>query len=298
MSKINKISITHLKAIDVFEADFRGCTAIVTAGNNQGKTTFLRSIPDRVRGIIPAMIVKEGEENGKGEMILNTGERFIWEFDKAGKDKMTFISKDNFKIDISKPGAKSSRDIIDRFFPSVFDIDKFLFDTPAKQSAQLQKIIGIDFTDIDKRYKTAYDQRTNANTSLDNETKRLPDSKPAEVKKIELTEMREQKNILQTDRANSRKIIDDKLNELYKANKKSNDDARDKWGKEKVKIFNDCVKHNEAETVKLQVYNDCGDALRILAKHNYGGNEVANWMEGLKKAMLPNKVAEKLSKST
>lgn len=33
------------------EADFKGCSAIVTGGNNKGKTSFLKGIVDRIRFI-------------------------------------------------------------------------------------------------------------------------------------------------------------------------------------------------------------------------------------------------------
>lgn len=49
MTKIVKIRLENFKAIELKEMDFRGCSAIITGGNNKGKTSFLRGIPDRVR---------------------------------------------------------------------------------------------------------------------------------------------------------------------------------------------------------------------------------------------------------
>jgi len=156
MSKIHKISISNFKSISDLEIDFKGCTAIVTAGNNKGKTSFLRGIADRIRFDRPEVPVKEGEKEGRGEMTLDSGERFVWEFDTKGKDKLTYFTKE---------GAKQSvtMDLGAAFFPPLFDIDKFLQSTPKNQAKQLQAIIGLNFDGIDKRYAEAYALRTERN---------------------------------------------------------------------------------------------------------------------------------------
>lgn len=53
MSKIQTIKIQNFKSITDLEANFNGCTAIVTGGNNKGKTSFLKGIVDRVRFVRP-----------------------------------------------------------------------------------------------------------------------------------------------------------------------------------------------------------------------------------------------------
>ncbi|SMC52517.1 ATP-binding protein [Pedobacter nyackensis] len=161
MSKIKKITVSNLKAISSKTADFGGCTALIIGGNNKGKTSFLKSLPDRLRGIKPDVILKHGESEGYAEWELTTGEKFIWSFEnrtKAG-EKLTFISTDNIKTSINK-------EISTRFFPETFDIDKFLNDTPAKQKKTLQEICGLDFVDIDSRYKSAFEDRTFKNKKL------------------------------------------------------------------------------------------------------------------------------------
>lgn len=39
MTKVKRITVTNLKAIGEMTADFNGCTAIISAGNNKGKTS-------------------------------------------------------------------------------------------------------------------------------------------------------------------------------------------------------------------------------------------------------------------
>jgi len=160
MPKVKRIEITNIKAISSQVADFNGLTAIITGGNNKGKTSFLRSLPDRLRGIKPDVIIKTGEKEGEATWELTTGEKFIWRLSKNAegevKEKLTYISERDIKSAVSK-------ELMNRYFPATFDVDKFLQDGPAKQRAALQKLAGIDFTAIDARYKSAYEERTWAN---------------------------------------------------------------------------------------------------------------------------------------
>jgi predicted ATPase len=168
MSKVKTITVSNLKAISNLTADFNGCTAIITGGNNKGKSSFLRSLPDRLKQTKPDVILKEGETEGFAEWELTTGEKFRWQFDnktKAG-EKLIFITKENIKTSITK-------EISERYFPKGFDIDKFLNEGPQKQREMLQKIVGIDFTDVDRRYKEAYENRTFANKQLESDRAKL-----------------------------------------------------------------------------------------------------------------------------
>lgn len=168
MSKIKSISVTNLKAISSLSADFAGATAIITGKNNSGKSTFLRSLPDRIRGIKPDVVVKFGESEGRAEWTLTTGEQFIWQVDtKSAKgEKLTFITKDQIKTSVTK-------EIAARFFPPVFDVDKFLTDGPKEQMVKVEKLAGIDLTEIKARYKSAYDDRTYANRKQAEETAKM-----------------------------------------------------------------------------------------------------------------------------
>lgn len=165
MSKVKKITVSNLKAISKLSADFNGCTAIITGGNNKGKSSFLRSLPDRLRGVKPEMVLKHDEKEGSAELELTTGEKFIWTFD-GKKEKLTFISERNIPQSVTK-------DLCKVYFPPVFDVDEFLNSTPKKQKEVLQKLTGIDFTEFDREYKFAYDDRTFKNKRVAEEKARL-----------------------------------------------------------------------------------------------------------------------------
>lgn len=166
MAKVERIRVMNLKALSALEMDLKGCTVLVTGKNNSGKSTFLRALPDRLRGIKPDVILKHNESEGYAEWELTTGERFIWSFDdrtKAG-ERLTFITKTASGAEVK---TTITQDIMNRYFPDIFNVDAFLQGTPAKQRKTLQEISGLDFTEIDNRYKAAYDDRTFANKKLE-----------------------------------------------------------------------------------------------------------------------------------
>ena len=277
MSKIRQIKISNFKSIEEFEADFKGCTAIVIGANNSGKTSFLRGIPDRLRFIRPDVMVRQGEKEGKGEMILTTGERFVWEFDVQGRDKLTYFTNDGLKQSVTT-------DIGRKFFPKVFDIDKFLQSSPKEQVKQLQVIVGLDFTNIDERYAKAYNYRTERNREAELYHAKL--TKMLKVDQVEFVALTE----LQQRKENEKERIAGE----YRQNKASNDKRRDEWNKEKERISQDCIEHNTRQKRQIQIADQCRNALRILTENGYTGLEVAAFVAQLEDQVLPAKDAREL----
>jgi len=277
MSKIRTIKISNFKAISEFEADFKGCTAIVTAGNNKGKTSFLKGIPDRVRFIRPDVMVTKGATKGKGELTLTTGEKFLWEFDDARMDKLTFVSKDNIRQNVTKElGA--------RYFPPTFDIDKFLQSSPKEQAKQLQKIIGIDFTEIDAKYQRAYDERTTRN--IESEKYHVKLSAMLKVDKVDSVDLTALQSKQQAEK--------DRLNKLYLSNKVANDTARNEWNEAKKAIDAKCDQFNQEQNTKKLMISTANTALETIVKCGYEGKEVEQWLLKASKAILPLRIADEL----
>jgi hypothetical protein len=272
MSKIQTIKIENFKAIGELYADFKGCTAIVTGGNNKGKTSFLRGIPERIRFNRPSVMVKEGSTQGRGELTLDTGERFIWDFNVDGKDTLQYISKEGTKRNVTT-------EIGSKFFPPLFDIDKFLMSTPKEQSKILQKIIGIDFTDIDKRYADAYANRTDKN--------RL--SEKYQVKLTEMMEVPPCDEVDITELQAKKDRIRQSLNAEYLANKVANDTMRAEWQK-KVDEQRIAVADNDSIIAQATIrYTDANTALTKLQNLGYTGNDVIDFVSSLH-AAIPAKL--------
>lgn len=165
MAKVKKIKIQNLKAVSEVEMEFNGCSAIITAGNNKGKSSILKSLPERLLGK-KVKILKDNEKEGFAEWELTTGEKFIWEFKEGGKEKLSFITDKSIKMPLTKEISKI-------YFPESFDIDKFLHSSPQNQRRQLEQIAGIDMSEINDRYKQAYEDRTFINRSLKESKARL-----------------------------------------------------------------------------------------------------------------------------
>jgi len=276
MSKINTIHIQNFKAIDDLTMDFNGSTAIITGRNNSGKSSFLRGIVDRIRFIRPEIPVKNGAKEGKGELTLDSGERFIWEFDIQGKDKLTYITTE---------GRKSvSKEFGRLFFPETFSVDKFLESSPKDQVKQLQKIVGLDFTDIDERYKKAYDFRTERNREAELYQAKLTKALRCEpVNFVDLTGLKAQK---EKER--------NRLNGLYLDNKRQNEEKRKIWEQEKLAIDRTVNAHNDFQGDLNATIDNCFDALALLQRNGYKGTDVFLFIDKLKTQLKPKMVASDL----
>lgn len=165
MSKIKTNTVSNLKALGSFTANLNGATAIITGANNSGKSSFIRSLIDRLSDIKPDIILKTGTEEGYQELELTTGEKLIWSFENktAKGERLIFVTPGE---DGKEVRQSLSQEIAKRFFPPTFDIDEFLQATPQKQKKILEEISGLDFTIINDRYKVAYEDRTLANSKL------------------------------------------------------------------------------------------------------------------------------------
>lgn len=274
MSKIVSISIQNFKSITDLEMDFKGCSAIVTGKNNSGKTSFLKGIVDRIRFIRPDVMVREGEKEGKGELVLDSGEKFKWEFDITGKDKLTYITDQGRKSVTKELGAS--------FFPEVFDIDRFLQSSPKQQVKQLQKLVGLDFDELEKRYQIAYDKRTERN-------------REAEIYHVKLEKMMRVDKVVSVNMDSlkvKKKVESDKLNALYLDAKAKNQKTRSAWELEKIRIDNECSDHNEKQQKSKDEFNHCNEAIETLRLYGFDGG--FEFIESLKAKIKPDMVASEL----
>lgn len=262
MSKVNTIRVWNYKAIESQNIDLNGCSCIVTARNDAGKSSLLKGMFERMAGNKAAKIVRNGETEGGYELGLDTGERLLWQFsegEKGFKEKLTYITEKDIKISLTT-------ELRNRFAPATFDVDEFLVSTPAAQRKTLQDLTGLDFTSIDGRYDTAYKERNAANTRA-SDAKTLFDAQiaPAKVEMVVMTDLTTKKEAEHT-----------RLNDLYTENKNKNTATR-LAAEEVNKKLDDLNLLISASQNALSVLNKCG----------YDGNEVELFIDKLIKLVKP-----------
>lgn len=182
--KIKRITVENFKAISKEVADFNGCSAIITGGNNRGKTSLLSGLISRLQGEKPELIVKKGEEKGMNMIELTDGSIIEWNFTEKS-ERLSFTTKEGLRVTsgvISGIGGK--------YFGRKFDIDAFLNKPPKMQNKELQSILGLDLDKIEAEYATAYAERTEANREL-KRLRAIDMKKPEKVEKPDVESIRE-----------------------------------------------------------------------------------------------------------
>lgn len=164
-TKVNHIVVKNLRAINLQTAIFKGCTAIIIGGNDKGKSTLTKALIERFRSIKNDSIVREGQTEGSYTMELTNGERISWSIDHKGKEKLLIITSQGQK-------QKVTKEMMQYYFPDGFDVDKFLNDPPSKQRKVLEKLSGLDFSEVDKQYERAIEDRKYANKRFEEEKAR------------------------------------------------------------------------------------------------------------------------------
>jgi hypothetical protein len=177
--KVKNIRVENFKAIDSKEINLDGCSAIITAGNDKGKSSLLSGLIKRFQGQIPSLIVKTEEKKGFNIMTLSDGSRIEWNFtDKS--ESFAYITKDGIK---QTTGVL--KQIGKKYFGINFSIDKFISSSPKEQTTMLSKLIGFDFSKIDKEYKEVYNERTILNRDL-KKIKAQDIQKPLQVEDVDI----------------------------------------------------------------------------------------------------------------
>lgn len=162
--KISKITAENFKAIAGERSlDLHGCSVIVTAKNDSGKTSLLRGLIDRFRGITPEYPVNKNAEKGTYIMELDNREKIEWRFTEKS-EQINYYTSNGMKI---TTGVLSF--LQTKYFGKQFNIDTFLKKADGEKIKYLTELLGIDVDTIDKEYKRIYEERTALNRDLKNE---------------------------------------------------------------------------------------------------------------------------------
>lgn len=160
--KILKFVIENYKAIRGRKEFLpNGASFFLIGGNGVGKTSAGHSIIDMLTKKFPSKPVTEGEHTGFIQVELDNGAKLLCKFTDGDKPKLEFITPDGYNVGAPK-----------EIFQNLagdgmsFDIDDMLKLAPKPLREKLEKIAGLDLSDISAKEKSAYDNRTLAKAQL------------------------------------------------------------------------------------------------------------------------------------
>ena len=159
--RLNRISITDFKKIKSLDLDLSNTLTIIGGKNAQGKSSTIDAIVSAIAGAkhSPRVPIRKGAD--KATVVLSVeGPNGIVElvetFTATGR-KVELRNADGFR-------SESPQKLLDTWF-SATSIDplNFIRLEGKKQVELLKKVFGLDFTELDFRRKSLYDERTGKN---------------------------------------------------------------------------------------------------------------------------------------
>lgn len=157
--RILDLRIENIGKIKLFEVHTNGGDVIIGGRNGQGKSTVLTAVEMLLEGkkAFPEKPVRNGAEKGRIVAELEGG--FIVERDVKADGRTELVVK-------NKEGAKygSPQTLLDGFRGSnTLDPLRFVSLSDKEQLEQLRRLVGLDFSEIDAKRQTLYDQRSEVN---------------------------------------------------------------------------------------------------------------------------------------
>lgn len=209
--KITRFQAENVKRLSVVEITPDGNLVIVGGRNGQGKSSVLDSIMYALAGkkSIPSQPLRKGQKNGKVVIELDGDAPphihppliVTRTFAEGKPTQLEITTKDGYQ-------APSPQTILDEICGRIaFDPLSFTRLKPKEQADMLRELVGLDFTDLDRDHKRAFDERTNVNRdgkalkARFDGLEHFPDAPFEEVSVSELSE--EQKRREQVNAANA-----------------------------------------------------------------------------------------------
>lgn len=233
--KIKSIEVVNYKAIQNQEIDLNGHSAIITGGNNKGKSSLLNGLINRFQGEKPEVIVKRGETKGSNKMELTDGSKIHWGFTEKS-EKLSFTTAEDIKMTTGVISA-----IGEKYFGVRFDIDKFIRSTKKEALKMVQNLLGIDLSVIDKKYSDKYSERTDAN--------------------------RELKRIIGLNKKNPEEVTNPDIDAIKKRKEdlvKENASLKENWVKENEEYQKETLDFNKLQSERKNAINNVSDDIDTL----------------------------------
>lgn len=323
--KIKSIEVVNYKAVQNQEINLEGHSAIITGGNNKGKSSLLSGLINRFQGEKPEVVVKRGETKGSNKMELTDGSKIHWGFTEKS-EKLSFTTSEDIKM---TSGVISA--IGNKYFGIKFDIDKFIRSTKKEALKMVQNLLGIDLSAIDEKYSKKYAERTDANREL-KRISGLDKKKPEEIKEPNIQEIKNRKedlikenttlkenwakeneahqkeavefNLKQDQKNNTIVFLSNSIEELSKFKGSQIDSLIDFDAIEKLlKDTPEAEEHKEVSTLIEPKYNDFSEIDKELekayedkSKFESYEKDLKEYNDWVKEGRLAREKSEKLSK--
>ena len=154
--KVQNVGVKNFRGIDWEYFEPKGNHVYLSGKNGSGKTSLI----DAIFNNIPDLPLKQGST--KGETIVELdGYTIIRKYStKNAKGKLTIV-------DDNGEEQKSPATLLKKLFGlKHFDVPKFLDMSARDKKRVVEKLIGVDFSELDKEYKSLYDQRKALNAQI------------------------------------------------------------------------------------------------------------------------------------
>lgn len=159
--KIVKLEASNIKKLKAVTITPEGDVVIISGENDSGKTSTIDSIAYALGGkdLIADVPIRKGAS--KAKVVVDLGEF---------KVTRTFSALGGTQLQIEDKSGQiigSPQTLLDKLCSKIaFDPLAFVKMESKKQLETLRKLVGLDFTALDARRKSAYDERTIANREL------------------------------------------------------------------------------------------------------------------------------------
>jgi len=159
--KIHHLKIKNFKKIDFLEIDLAGKNVYAIGPNQAGKSSFI----DACFSNLPERPLQDNTHKGEIQLEVKDepGNGYIVQYtfsERNQKPKLTITS-------LSGEVQQAPATLFNKLFGVTdFNIEEFLNLSDAKQVEKIKELTGIDWEDVDKEYKSLYEERTFLNRKL------------------------------------------------------------------------------------------------------------------------------------
>lgn len=209
--KINSIKINGFKALQSFEIELNGDSLELRGDNGMGKSSVIDAIWVALTGNdIPQVPVHREAVKASIGLGLDNGYTVTWKC-SAGKKELVVEGPDG--------RVPEPRKFLDAMIGRIaFDVFEFVDKAPGKQKEEIQKLLGLDLTDLDAAKRRTLDEKRDAEAivaSLERQINAMGEVKevaPVDVQQLLLAQ--EHRNAVGEKLAQARRELSGALSDL------------------------------------------------------------------------------------